>query len=186
MSMLSRIFSRSGASPSEPEFRVLMVCMGNICRSPTAEGVLRHKLKEALLHDKVQVDSAGTHAYHVGSPPDDRSQKHAKLRGYDLSDQKARKVDPNDFDHFDLILAMDWDNLALLEDACPEGHPAKRRLKRLAEFIPNDSAHAGAQVVPDPYYGGPAGFDAVLDLVEAACDGLVAHIQQRLTQQPKG
>lgn len=173
-------------STIEPEFRVLMVCMGNICRSPTAEGVLRHKLKEAQLHERVQVDSAGTHAYHIGSPPDDRSQKHAKSRGYDLSDQRARKVDPNDFDYFDLILAMDWDNLALLEDACPEDHPARRRLKRLVEFIPPDSQHAGAQVVPDPYYGGPAGFDVVLDLIEAACDGVVMHVQRQLAQRNQG
>lgn len=173
-------------SKPDPEFRVLMVCMGNICRSPTAEGVLKHKLKAAQLHERVEVDSAGTHAYHIGSPPDERSQKHAKLRGYDLSDQRARKVDPNDFDHFDLILAMDWDNLALLEEACPEGHPARRRLKRLAEFIPPHSDHAGAQVVPDPYYGGPAGFDAVLDLVEVACDGLVDHIQKQLAARTKG
>lgn len=165
-----------------PELRILMVCMGNICRSPTAEGVLKHKLKQVGLHERVQVDSAGTHASHVGCPPDERSQKHAKQRGYDLSTQRARKVGVDDFEVFDLILAMDWDNLALLEGACLEDPILRRKLRRLAEFVPMDSVLTGAQVVPDPYYGGPAGFDAVLDLVEAACDGLVLHIQRQLNR----
>ena len=166
---------------------VLMVCMGNICRSPTAEGVLRQKLVAAGLADVVEVDSAGTHDWHAGKPPDPRSVTHARNRGYDLSILRSRPVTAADFERFDLILAMDWDNLALLEDACPPSQPARRKLRRLTEFVGNDSAHAGAQVVPDPYYGGPAGFDAVLDLVEAACDGLVEHIQQKLdAQAPKG
>lgn len=169
-----------------PDLRILMVCMGNICRSPTAEGVLKHKLKQQGLHERVLVDSAGTHAYHVGSPPDERSQKHASQRGYDLSDQRARKVGPDDFEVFDLILAMDWDNLALLEEACPQDPALRRKLRRLAEYVPADSALAGAQVVPDPYYGGPAGFDAVLDLVEAACDGLLQDIQRRLDAGASG
>ena len=159
--------------------KVLMVCMGNICRSPTAEAVLRRKLQQAGLSDVVEVDSAGTHAFHVGSPPDSRSQKHASQRGYDLSSLRARKVSERDFMHFDLLLAMDWDNLALLEQACPHNAPELRgKLKRLTEFVPQPSPHAGAQVVPDPYYGGPAGFDAVLDLVESACEGLVEHLRQ--------
>jgi protein-tyrosine phosphatase len=161
--------------------RILFFCMGNICRSPTAEGVLRHKLQLAGLHKRVEVDSAGTHAYHVGLQPDVRSQKHAIKRGYDLSKLKARKVAPRDFEHFDLLLAMDWDNLALLESECPDDSPqARRKLRRLAEFMPAHSPHAGAQVVPDPYYGGPAGFDHVLDLVEDACDGLIEHLRQTL------
>lgn len=185
--MFSRLFGKAQPPVADPDYRVLMVCMGNICRSPTAEAVLRHKLQQLGLHERVQVDSAGTHAYHVGSPPDERSQKHARARGYDLAALRARKFDPSDLDYFDLILAMDWDNLALLEEACPPSQPARRKLRRLTEFVTHDSAHAGAQVVPDPYYGGPAGFDAVLDLVEAACDGLVAHIQQKLDgQAPKG
>lgn len=167
-----------GASP--PSLRVLLVCMGNICRSPTAEGVLRHKLQEAGLGAWVAVDSAGTHAYHVGKSPDARAQQHARARGFDLSAQRARQVAPADFELHDLILAMDWDNLALLEAECPDAPATRRKLRRLAEFIAPDAPHAGASVVPDPYYGGPQGFEEVLDLVEQACDGLVAHLRQRL------
>ncbi|MDP3519374.1 MAG: low molecular weight protein-tyrosine-phosphatase [Hydrogenophaga sp.] len=153
--------------------RVLMVCMGNICRSPTAYGVLRHKLVEAELDQRVTVDSAGTHAYHVGSPPDARSQAHAQRRGYRFDDLRARAVDDADFEHFDLILAMDWDNLALLEERCP---PAQRhKLRRLTEFCQRHDS----PTVPDPYFGGDAGFEQVLDLVEDACDGLIRHLKQR-------
>ncbi|MGC4060986.1 MAG: low molecular weight protein-tyrosine-phosphatase [Aquabacterium sp.] len=168
------------APPSAPRYRILMICMGNICRSPTAEAVLRHKLAAAGLADRVEVDSAGTHAYHIGSPPDERSQKHASLRGYDLAALRARKINGQDFAAFDMLLAMDWDNLSILEDACPDDPELRRRLKRLTEFLPAGSPHAGAQVVPDPYYGGPAGFDMVLDLVEAACEGVVAHVRRVL------
>jgi protein-tyrosine phosphatase len=173
------------SSSSHPEreasgmrYRVLMVCMGNICRSPTAEAVLRHKLQRAGLHELITVDSAGTHAHHVGAPPDDRSRKHASRRGYDLDPLRARKVDAGDFERFDLLIAMDWDNLALLEENSPPDAQARRKLKRLTEFLPADSRFAGTQTVPDPYYGGPAGFDHVLDLVEASCDGLVEHLRQ--------
>lgn len=156
--------------------RVLMVCMGNICRSPTAHGVLRHKLVEAELDQRVAVDSAGTHAYHVGSPPDARSQAHAQRRGYRFDDLRARAVADADFEHFDLILAMDWDNLALLEERCP---PAQRhKLRRLTEFCQRHDS----PTVPDPYYGGDAGFEQVLDLVEDACDGLLQHLRHRLAQ----
>lgn len=166
-----------GAAPSSsPQARVLMVCMGNICRSPTAEAVLRRKLEQAGLAELVEVDSAGTHAYHVGSPPDDRAQEAAIKRGYEMKHLRARKVQAQDFEQFDMLLAMDWDNLALLTENCPP--QTRGKLKRLTEFVPPASAHAGAQTVPDPYYGGPAGFDFVLDLVEAACDGLVAHLRE--------
>ncbi|HEY1129309.1 MAG TPA: low molecular weight protein-tyrosine-phosphatase, partial [Roseateles sp.] len=145
--------------------RILFFCMGNICRSPTAEGVMRAKLAVAGLD--VEVDSAGTHGYHVGAPPDARSQEHAARRGYDLSLLRARKLVAADFSRFDLVLAMDEDNLANAQALCP---PAQRhRLKLLMDYAP----HAGNPHVPDPYYGGAAGFDEVLDLVEAACDGLV-------------
>ncbi|MDR7298454.1 protein-tyrosine phosphatase [Pelomonas aquatica] len=151
--------------------RILFFCMGNICRSPTAEGVMRAKLAAAGLD--VEVDSAGTHGYHIGAPPDDRSQAHAALRGYDLSALRARKLLAEDFSRFDLVLAMDADNLAHAERLCP---PAQRhRLKLLMDYAP----HAGNPHVPDPYYGGAAGFDAVLDLVEAACDGLIAAMRAR-------
>ncbi len=147
---------------------VLMICMGNICRSPTAEGVLRAKLAAAGLADRVRVDSAGTHAYHVGEPPDGRAQAHAARRGYDLSALRARAVDAGDYQRFDLLLAMDWDNLALLQDDCPPG--SERKLRRLMEFAPGGAG----EVVPDPYYGDSQGFEDVLDRVEAACDGLIA------------
>ena len=149
----------------------MFVCMGNICRSPTAEGVLRQKLRAAGLHELVVVDSAGTHAYHVGDPPDHRSVMHARRRGYDLSALRARRVDDADFAHFDLILAMDWDNFALLEEQCPAEHRGK--LKRLTEF----ARRHDSPVVPDPYYSGADGFERVLDLIEDACDGLVEHLK---------
>ncbi|MFT7776728.1 low molecular weight protein-tyrosine-phosphatase [Roseateles sp.] len=151
--------------------RILFFCMGNICRSPTAEGVMRAKIESAGLD--VEVDSAGTHGYHVGAPPDVRSQEHAARRGYDLSPLRARQLVAADFSRFDLVLAMDEDNLANARALCP---PAQRhRLKLLMEYAP----HAGNPHVPDPYYGGAAGFEEVLDLVEAACDGLVTALRTR-------
>lgn len=161
---------------SEPpaRLRVLMVCMGNICRSPTAEGVLRHKLRERGLDGHVEVDSAGTHGWHEGAPPDHRSQHHARRRGYDLSGLRARQLRPADYERFDLLLAMDWDNLALLEEGCPPG--AARKLRRLMEF----ARAADSPVVPDPYQGGPDDFDRVLDLVEDACEGLIDHVAEML------
>lgn len=158
-----------------PEFSILMICMGNICRSPTAEGVLRHKLRQAGLHKRVLVDSAGTIATHAGEAPDPRSQSHALRRGYELADLRARQVQAADFARFNWLLAMDHDNLAWLREACPLEHQGK--LKRLLEFAPQ----LGRDEVPDPYYGGPAGFDAVLDLVEVACDALVRRVQAELS-----
>jgi protein-tyrosine phosphatase len=155
-------------------YSVLFVCMGNICRSPTAHGVFRHKVKAQGLDQLVLVDSAGTHNDHPGSPPDNRSQEHALRRGYDLADLRARQITAADFERHDLILAMDWDNLALLEDICPRD--ARKKVRRLTEFCLNRDA----PVVPDPYYGGASQFDAVLDLVEDACDGLMRHVQQRI------
>lgn len=155
-------------------YAVLFVCMGNICRSPTAEGVFRHRVRQAGLHERIAIDSAGTHGYHVGSPPDERSQHHAARRGYDLSDLRARQVQFLDFERFDLILAMDHDNLALLQDECPPQHLHK--LRRLMEFAPEGLG----EVVADPYYGSRNGFETVLDHVEAACDGLLAHIRREL------
>ncbi|RZJ07085.1 MAG: low molecular weight phosphotyrosine protein phosphatase [Rubrivivax sp.] len=151
--------------------RILFFCMGNICRSPTAEGVMRAKLKAAGL--EVEVDSAGTHGYHIGAPPDERSQEHALERGYDLSSLRARKLLAQDFERFDLVLAMDDDNLDHAERLCPVGQ--RHRLKLLMSYAPQ----AGNPHVPDPYYGGAAGFQEVLDLVEAACDGLVDTLRAR-------
>jgi len=151
-------------------YKILLVCMGNICRSPSAHGVLRHHLARAHLSGVVTVDSAGTHNYHPDAPPDVRSQSHAQRRGYDLSDLRARQVQEYDFAQSDLILAMDWDNLALLEDQCPPAHLHK--VRRFAEFFQTSNQ----TVVPDPYYGGDAGFEEVLDLVEDGCAGILQHI----------
>jgi len=170
---------------SVPKLRVLMVCMGNICRSPTAEAVLRHKLVQAGLAPWVEVDSAGTHAGHVGCPPDERAQRHAQRRGYVMDEQRARQVRPRDFRDFDLILAMDLDNLARLQAACPD-EACLAKLHRLTEFLPARSSFVGAEAVPDPYYGGPDGFEHVLDLIESACEGLVHYLHQRLCQPAKG
>ena len=156
------------------KLRLLFVCMGNICRSPSAEGVMRNLIAEAGLTEQIAVDSAGTHAYHVGHPPDKRSQAAALQRGVDISALKARTVTAADYAQFDLLLAMDWDNLHLLQAACPPEH--EHKCKRLMEFA---TAHA-SPVVPDPYYGGTAGFDEVLDLCDDGCAGVLAWCQMRL------
>lgn len=156
-------------------YSVLFVCMGNICRSPTAHGVFQHKVIASGLGDLVRVESAGTHDYHPGSPPDERSRQHAAQRGYDLSSLRARQIRSADFARHDLILAMDWDNLARVQAQCPPQHHGK--LKRLTEFC---LTHA-SPVVPDPYDGGAAGFEHVLDLVEDACEGLLQHVKQKTT-----
>ena len=151
-------------------YRLTFVCMGNICRSPTADGVMRHKVAARHWQSWIEIDSAGTHAWHVGEAPDPRSQQHARQRGYDLSMLRARQLQPEDFERSDLVLVMDWDNLVLAEDICPVSQ--RHKLKRLTEFcLQHDSA-----VVPDPYYGGAQGFEQVLDLVEDACEGLLTHI----------
>ena len=153
--------------------RVLFVCMGNICRSPTAEGVFRRKLREKNLADKVDVASAGTHGYHVGEAPDQRTQRAAARRGYDLSAIRARKIAPQDLDYFDLILAMDRNSLEALRLVCPP-----ERFDRLGLFM-DYSKRFGDSEVPDPYYGLGQGFDLVLDMVEDATDGLVELVGKR-------
>jgi protein-tyrosine phosphatase len=157
-----------------------MVCMGNICRSPTAEGVFRAKVAQAGLSDRVKIDSAGTHNYHPGSPPDERSQAHALARGYDLSRLRARQVLDADYAQFDLILAMDWDNLALLQADCPPEHAHKLQL--FMSFV--DPAMGLGEVVPDPYHSGKASFEQVLDLTEAASAGLIDKFKNCLGQSP--
>ncbi|WP_294771806.1 low molecular weight protein-tyrosine-phosphatase [uncultured Rhodoferax sp.] len=154
------------------QYTVLFVCMGNICRSPTAHGVMRHKVRARGWDAQLRVDSAGTHNYHPGEPPDARSQQHATRRGYAMADLRARALRAADFEHADLILVMDWDNLALVQQRCPPQHQTK--VRRLTEFcLRHDSP-----VVPDPYYGGADGFEQVLDLVEDACEGLLAHLER--------
>lgn len=149
---------------------LLMVCHGNICRSPTAEGVMRAKVESAGLASAILIDSAGTHDYHVGEAPDPRSQQAARRRGYDLSAQRARQVSQADFERFDLVLAADLRNLAVLRRLCPPELQHK-----LALML--DPLGSGREV-PDPYYGGERGFDHVLDLLEAACDGWLERLQQ--------
>lgn len=158
---------RPRPAPGAP-VRVLMVCMGNICRSPTAHGVLTQRVADAGLGDRIVVDSAGTHDYHVGRPPDERAQQHAARRGYDLSAQRARQLKAQDFDDFDLVLVMDDANQHAARALCPPGQ--RHKLRRLTDFC----IRHRASEVPDPYYGGAAGFEAVLDLVEDACDGVLA------------
>lgn len=145
--------------------------MGNICRSPTAEGVFRHLVQEEGLADRIEIDSAGTHAYHVDNPPDRRARSAAERRGYSLDGIRARRIEAGDFDRFDYIIAMDRENLALLEEQAEETHSAKLHL--FMEF--SGSAH---DEVPDPYYGGAAGFERVLDLVEDASRGLLQKLSQ--------
>lgn len=152
---------------------VLFVCLGNICRSPTAEGVLRHKLRAAGLADRVEVASAGTGEWHIGKAPDKRSQQAALRRGYDLSTQRAQQVSRADFARYDLILAMDQSNLRNLKAMQPAQGKAELDL-----FLRRyDSA---VDEVPDPYYDGEQGFEQVLDLIEAACDLLVIELKGRL------
>lgn len=151
--------------------RILFVCMGNICRSPTAEGILRAKLDAAGLAEAVELDSAGTGDWHVGKAPDARAIQAAAGRGYDIGDLRARQVAKDDFQRFDLILAMDQDNLAWLEQLRP-GEGAVPELFLARQGLAVDE-------VPDPYYGGAAGFERVLDLLESACDGLVAEVAAR-------
>lgn len=152
--------------------KVLFVCMGNICRSPTAEGVFRHVAQRKKLEGRVEVSSAGTHAYHIGEPPDQRAQQAAARRGYDLSRIRARKVSPQDMDYFDLVLAMDNKTLESLREICP---PA--RSDRLGLFMDYSSVFPDDEI-PDPYYGQGEGFDLVLDMVEDATNGLADHIKE--------
>ncbi|MCW8917581.1 MAG: low molecular weight phosphotyrosine protein phosphatase [Gammaproteobacteria bacterium] len=155
------------------KIKVLMVCMGNICRSPLAQGVFERRVEEAGLAHRIVTDSAGTHAYHVGNLPDPRSQQTALRHGIDLSAQRAREVAAVDFEAFDYLLAMDNDNHALLSARCPEEHLHKLRL--FLEFAPQ----LAATEVPDPYYGGDSGFEQVYQLIDAAADGLLAAIKAR-------
>jgi protein-tyrosine phosphatase len=153
--------------------KVLFVCMGNICRSPTAEGVFRKLVEDAGLADRIEIDSAGTHAYHVGEPPDSRAQETALRRGVHMADLRARRAETADFHQFDYILAMDQDNYHSLCDISPPGH--ERRVALFLDYAPD----LGVREVPDPYYGGPSGFERVFDMVEAAANGLLDDIRRR-------
>ena len=152
---------------------VLFVCMGNICRSPTAEGVFAKRVADAGLDERVDIDSAGTHAYHVGEPPDPRAQRTAASRDVDLSRLRARKAVTSDFEEFDYVLAMDRDNYERLQAICPEG--AEHKLQLLLSYAPE----LDIDEVPDPYYGRPAGLDRVLDSIGVAPGGCLGEITKR-------
>lgn len=156
--------------------KVLFVCMGNICRSPSAEGVFRHLVNDAGLSDVVRIDSAGTHAFHIGEAPDARAQAAARKRGYEITHCEARQVTADDFRDFDLILAMDWDNLSAMQQQCPKTY--QHKLMLLMRFA-NEFEEA---TVPDPYYGGADGFGKVLDYLEDACQGVLELVRKRATQ----
>jgi len=153
--------------------KILFVCLGNICRSPTAEVVFRVIASREAPDIALEIDSAGTAGYHVGDLPDQRMRQAAARRGYDLSALRARVVEPRDLEYFDLILAMDRDNLRALERRAP-AH-TRDRLRLFLEFAPQ----TGISEVPDPYYGGPNGFEDVLDLIEAAARGLIEHLRRQ-------
>ena len=158
---------------SKGNIKVLFVCLGNICRSPTAEGVFRHIVQESGHKSWITTDSAGTHAYHIGEQPDRRAQQTALSRGIDISDLRGRKAISDDFNEFDYVLAMDDENYQLLEQICPAGMNEKLHL-----FLDFSQDFSETQV-PDPYYGGDQGFEHVFDLVESASKGLLEDIKKR-------
>jgi protein-tyrosine phosphatase len=153
--------------------KVMFVCMGNICRSPTAHGVFRKLVQEEGFIDDIYIESSGTHAYHVGESPDRRAQQTASYRGIDLSDLRAQRVKHADFENFDYIIAMDDDNYTILSSECPAEH--RNKLHMFLDF----ATDIPQREVPDPYYGGPGGFDHVFDLVEAGSRGLLQEIRHK-------
>jgi protein-tyrosine phosphatase len=159
------------APPSPTARRILFVCMGNICRSPTAEGVFRKLVAEKAPDLEVEIDSAGTHGYHNGASPDPRACRAAERRGIDLKPLRARRVTQEDFVQYELVLAMDEQNREFLLEVCPVEY--RHRIKLFLEFAP----HLEWREVPDPYYGGATGFEHVLDLVEEAAAGLLEHLR---------
>jgi protein-tyrosine phosphatase len=162
------------------QLRVLLVCMGNICRSPLAHGIVRKRLRDEGIAALIELDSAGTHGYHAGAPPDERAQSAARRRGIDISDLRARSVAATDFEAFDFILAMDEENIEALRDTASREHHHKIHL--FMEFAAGDTGRS----VPDPYYGGPIGFERVLDMVEEATEGLVARLRAELSGRATG
>lgn len=153
--------------------RVLFICMGNICRSPTAEAVFRHYVENAGLSGQIMIDSAGTHDFHIGESPDSRTQRAALQRGYDMGSLRGRQVEADDFIHFDYVLAMDMSNLAILKRLAPSG--SKAQVGLFLEY----ARHHAEREVPDPYYGGANGFERVLDMAEDAAEGLLQHIRRQ-------
>ncbi len=157
----------------DKKIKVLFVCMGNICRSPTADAVFRYFVKTAGVDHMIEVDSAGTHAYHIGNAPDPRAQSTALQRGYIMHDLRARAVQSSDFEEFDYILAMDKENLTLLQQRSPQQH-----IRKIQLFMQYSNNTGTDTEVPDPYFGGQQGFELVLDMVEEASRGLLAHLRK--------
>ncbi|MBL8510246.1 MAG: low molecular weight phosphotyrosine protein phosphatase [Betaproteobacteria bacterium] len=155
------------------KIRILFVCMGNICRSPTAEGVFRHLVSTSPLAGRLEIDSAGTVGYHAGSPPDPRALVHASKRGYDLSALRSRQVRPSDFESFDYVLAMDNTNVRTLKSMCPS------RLTHKIELLLDYGLVGGADEVPDPYDGQAEDFEIALDLIEEGCKGLLDYLMEQ-------
>lgn len=172
----TKIFSYSKNVENEVQnnvvIKVLFVCMGNICRSPMAEGVFRDLLEKVGLEDKIYIDSAGTHSYHLGAPPDIRSQQTTRRRGIDIKDIKARRVTTEDFTKFDYLLAMDKENYTHLLNACPQPE-CRPKIQLFLDYAPGIEL----EEVPDPYYGGLNGFEQIMDLVEEAAKGLLRHVR---------
>ena len=168
------MFRRKHRVPAGTEVSILFVCMGNICRSPTAEAVFRHQVSEAALDARLHVDSAGTHAYHVGKSPDARAMATAEARGISMAGQRARRVTEQDFHQFDFIVAMDHDNLEILQSMQPE--TGKATLSLMLDHHPEPPFPE----VPDPYYGGTQGFEQVFDLVTEASEGLLGQVRDQL------
>ncbi|MEH6629284.1 MAG: low molecular weight protein-tyrosine-phosphatase [Halopseudomonas aestusnigri] len=155
------------------EYKVLFVCTGNICRSPCADGILRHKLVEQQLDHLILTDSVGTHSYHVGEPPTPTGLTLATKRGYDYSDLRARQLKQSDFVNSDLILAMDHGHLDIIRNSCPEQY-----LYKVAMFL--DYSEQSNKEVNDPYYGGPSDYNTMLDAIEIGVTGLITHLKQLL------
>jgi protein-tyrosine phosphatase len=167
--------SRKAEVPIGAKTKILFVCMGNICRSPMARGVFNNLVKTASLQDFVVCDSAGTHDFHVGEGPDQRAVNAAAKRGYELNGFVARKVTLADFSEYDYILAMDWENLALLQRMCPRG--LQHKLQLLMRF----ATEYEAATINDPYHGSAQGFEQALDYIEDACNGLMEVVRRRAT-----
>ena len=175
--MRKNVSSEEPEPETAPEYRILFICMGNICRSPTAEGAFNKTIQDHAPDLSIEIDSAGTHAYHIGSSPDQRAQRAADARGIDISGQRARKVVEEDFETFDLVLAMDELNIEVLRDLSPpQFHD---RIQLFLDYAP----HLGHRQVPDPYYGGANGFELVLDLVEDASLGLLEKLRAGETRK---
>lgn len=167
--------AKKSDAPIGMKTKILFVCMGNICRSPTAHGVFQSLVKASNLENFVVSESAGTHDFHVGEPPDVRAVNAAAKRGYEIGATLARKIDISDFSEFDYILAMDWENLALLQRMCPRG--LQHKLQLLMRF----ATEFEAATINDPYHGGPQGFEQALDYIEDACNGLLEVVRRRAT-----